>query len=212
MHLEPANDWRMTDELMQIPKPSQLDDWRLYQKLEVERIKHEKGEAAAIDWGIWNTTDNFEREEAKRIRTFKASVKASIPQNEKLLHGPKAEGTQRSERRKSGDLVKRNSGDLVKRNSRPKTMENQRKSGEMRKAEGGGGKKTETTVRKGQGTKAGDGGANKKDAPTPPTPLKNKGAAEGIRKSESLGKIESSCQTGSLGKGEEVKKGGRVRV
>lgn len=212
MHLEPANDWRMTDELMQIPKPSQLDDWRLYQKLEVERIKHEKGEAAAIDWGIWNTTDNFEREEAKRIRTFKASVKASIPQNDKLLHGPKVEGTQRSERRKSGDLVKRNSGDLVKRNSRPKTMEGPKKSSEMRKPEGAGGKKTETVARKGQGTKSGDCGANKKDAPPPSAPLRNKGAAEGIRKSESLGKIDSAWQTGSLGKGEEGKKGGRVRM
>jgi hypothetical protein len=211
MHLEPAQDWRMTDELMQIPKPSQLDDWRLYQKLEIERIKHEKGEAAAIDWGIWNSTDNLEREEAKRVRTFKASVKASIVPNDKLVYGPKGEGAQRSERRKSGDLVKRNSGDLVKRNSRPKTMEGRKKSSEMRKPEGGGGKKMELVVRKGQVAKSGDGVANKKDAP-PPTPLRNKGAAEGIKKSESLGKAEGVRKSGSLGKGEVVKKVGRVRV
>ena len=202
----------MTDELMQIPKPSQLDDWRLYLKLEVERIKHEKGEAAAIDWGIWNSTDNLEREEAKRVRTFKASVKASIVPNDKLVYGPKGEGAQRSERRKSGDLVKRNSGDLVKRNSKPKTMDGRKKSSEMRKPEGVGGKKTEAMARKGQVTKVGESGANKKDAPQPPTQLRNKGAAEGIRKSESLGKIEGVRKSGSLGKGEMVKKVGRMRV
>lgn len=204
IHLEPVQDLRMTDDLMQIPKPAELDDWRLYQKLEVEKIKHEKGEATAIDWGIWNTTDSLEREEAKRVRTFRASVRNSTSVRNSMQKdksnsyvgvkderaevgkgtvGRRTEGKQAREGRKSGDVVKRN--------SRPKTVEGHKKSSEMMRKTDEAPKKSTERMRKAEdGTKRSS--ERMRTTEEGPKKLSGIGKADGIKRADTVRRTRES--------------------
>ncbi|KAK0711669.1 PUA-like domain-containing protein [Lasiosphaeris hirsuta] len=64
------------EDVMKIPMPSQLDDWRLFEKLEAENIRQTTGEQEALEWRMRNEEDRREREEWQRVREFRSSISA----------------------------------------------------------------------------------------------------------------------------------------
>jgi hypothetical protein len=72
------------DEILHIPRPSQLDDWSLYEKLERERIKQTEGEAILTEWIIRRDVERVERDHWRRSRLFVSEMR---------LNGPRAPKT-----------------------------------------------------------------------------------------------------------------------
>lgn len=66
-------DQKSLEEIGKIPRPSQLDDWNLYEKLEGDKIKLLQGEATYLEWKLRRQEENIEREDWRRARWFKAS-------------------------------------------------------------------------------------------------------------------------------------------
>ncbi|KAI1766341.1 hypothetical protein GGR53DRAFT_486373 [Hypoxylon sp. FL1150] len=61
------------DSVRKVPRPSQLDDWHSFTKLEGDRIKVLHGEATYLWWVIKLHEEKADREEWKRTQRFKAS-------------------------------------------------------------------------------------------------------------------------------------------
>ncbi|KAI2469262.1 hypothetical protein F4781DRAFT_395234 [Annulohypoxylon bovei var. microspora] len=61
------------DQIKRIPRPSQLDDWNLYEKLEGDKIKLLQGESSYLEWKISRQEERIYREDWKRARLFRAS-------------------------------------------------------------------------------------------------------------------------------------------
>jgi len=74
--LERVNGQAPMKEILKIPKPSQLDDWRLYEKLEQDKIRQSTGERGAYDWRLQHEEERRDREESRRIREFRSSIGA----------------------------------------------------------------------------------------------------------------------------------------
>ena len=60
-------------EVAQIPRPSQLDDWHLFEKLEGDKIKRARGDAGFLEWKLRRKHEKEDREEWKRSRLFRDS-------------------------------------------------------------------------------------------------------------------------------------------
>ncbi|KAI1082282.1 PUA-like domain-containing protein [Whalleya microplaca] len=71
--LERVPDQKHMQELKKIPKPSQLDDWDLYEKLEGDKIKLLQGETSYLEWKLIRQEQKIDREDWKRSRLFRAS-------------------------------------------------------------------------------------------------------------------------------------------
>ncbi|KAI0887355.1 uncharacterized protein GGS22DRAFT_186187 [Annulohypoxylon maeteangense] len=67
------NQKKTLEEIRKIPRPSQLDDWNLYEKLEGDKIKLLQGESSYLEWKLRRQEENIEREDWRRARLFKAS-------------------------------------------------------------------------------------------------------------------------------------------
>lgn len=94
------------DEISHIPRPSQLDDWRLYEKLERERIKQTEGDARLTDWIIRRDEERIKRAHWRRSRAFKSEMKLNSPRSTGAAAGaePGAGGAQAFYRRRISDL------------------------------------------------------------------------------------------------------------
>lgn len=88
------------DEILHIPRPSQLDDWTLYEKLERERIKQTEGDARLTEWMIRRDKERIERGHWRRSRAFKSEMKLNSPRAQEASAG----GVQESYRRKISDI------------------------------------------------------------------------------------------------------------
>ncbi|KAI2637467.1 hypothetical protein GGS21DRAFT_480644 [Xylaria nigripes] len=71
--LERAVDQRPFEEIRKIPKPSQLDDWALYEKLEGDKVKKFQGHSSYVEWKIKRQEEKVDRDEWQRARLFRAS-------------------------------------------------------------------------------------------------------------------------------------------
>lgn len=72
LKLQRVLEQRPMDELKRIPKPSQLDDWALYQKLEGNEMKR-IGNSKYMEWNIQMEEEKLDRESWRRDREFRAS-------------------------------------------------------------------------------------------------------------------------------------------
>ncbi|KAI0166457.1 PUA-like domain-containing protein [Xylariaceae sp. FL1272] len=72
--LERVPNQRPCEELRQIPKPSQLDDFFLYEKLEGEKIKLMQGEAKYLEWTLRRREEKADLESWQAARLFRASL------------------------------------------------------------------------------------------------------------------------------------------
>ncbi len=61
------------EEIEDIPRPSQLDDWALYEKLEGDQIKLLKGETTYLGWKLRRQEEKIDRDEWRRAQLFRAS-------------------------------------------------------------------------------------------------------------------------------------------
>ncbi|KAI0187663.1 hypothetical protein EV127DRAFT_435694 [Xylaria flabelliformis] len=71
--LERAADQRPFNEIHKVPKPSQLDDWALYEKLEGDKVRLLQGESNYLEWRLKREEERIDREDWHRIRLFRAS-------------------------------------------------------------------------------------------------------------------------------------------
>ncbi|ETS83649.1 hypothetical protein PFICI_05525 [Pestalotiopsis fici W106-1] len=71
--LERVAHQKAMQDLERFPKPSQLDDWRLYEKLEGDKIKLIEGDAKFFEWTVQRETEKQDREDYKRDCEFRAS-------------------------------------------------------------------------------------------------------------------------------------------
>ncbi|KAF3003309.1 hypothetical protein E8E14_008177 [Neopestalotiopsis sp. 37M] len=71
--LERVANQKAIEELGRIPKPSQLDDWKLYAKLEGDKIKLTEGDAKFFEWSVQREEERLDREDYKRDCEFRAS-------------------------------------------------------------------------------------------------------------------------------------------
>lgn len=69
--LERLKDQNSMDFLKRFPKPSQLDDWRLYEKLEGDKIKLLEGDAKYIEWSVQREEERLDREAYRRDCEFR---------------------------------------------------------------------------------------------------------------------------------------------
>lgn len=59
--LERLSNQRSMDNIVEVPKPSQLDHWRLYEELESTRIRETEGKAKLDDWIAGRSVERIER-------------------------------------------------------------------------------------------------------------------------------------------------------
>ncbi|KAI1754362.1 hypothetical protein F4782DRAFT_539183 [Xylaria castorea] len=71
--LERAADQRPFEKIHKVPKPSQLDDWALYEKLEGDTVRLLQGESSYLEWKLKREEERADREDWQRIRLFRAS-------------------------------------------------------------------------------------------------------------------------------------------
>ncbi|KAH8653446.1 PUA-like domain-containing protein [Xylariales sp. PMI_506] len=83
--------------LQMIPKPSQLDDWCLYEKLEGDKIKLVDGDARFLEWSLQQEEERLDREDWKRDCLFRAS----FPKPSKELHYDRVPRTTSTNRRET---------------------------------------------------------------------------------------------------------------
>lgn len=62
-------------EVLQIPKPSQLDDWAWYEKLEKEAIKQRGGAVRLSDWQTARGKEKAEQDYWRKVRDFKREMR-----------------------------------------------------------------------------------------------------------------------------------------
>lgn len=62
------------EDIESIPRPSQLDDWNLYEKLEGDKIKLLQGETSYLEWKLRRQEEKIDRDDWRRARLFRASV------------------------------------------------------------------------------------------------------------------------------------------
>ncbi|KAI0481470.1 PUA-like domain-containing protein [Xylaria cf. heliscus] len=80
--LERAADQRPFEEISKVPKPSQLDDWALYEKLEGDKVRLLEGESSYLEWKLKRQEERVDREDWQRARLFRASF--SVGRGERL--------------------------------------------------------------------------------------------------------------------------------
>lgn len=63
------------EDILNIPKPSQLDDWKLYEQLERTRIRKTEGQAKLDEWTAGRKAERIERNQWRHSREFKISLR-----------------------------------------------------------------------------------------------------------------------------------------
>lgn len=91
---------RPMDQVLHIPRPSQLDDWSLYEKFEKERIKQTEGDARLTEWMIRRDKEKIERDHWRRSRAFKSEIRL----NSQRVSGAGAARLEQLYKRKLSDI------------------------------------------------------------------------------------------------------------
>lgn len=56
--------------IMKIPRPSQLDDWHLYEKYEAEMVKQNRGDERFLNWKLAKAQQKIEQDQWIRTVNF----------------------------------------------------------------------------------------------------------------------------------------------
>ena len=62
------------EQMKRIPKPSQLDDWNFYEKIEAEEVKNIEGDAAFVEWIRKKEAQKTERENWRSAKSFPSKL------------------------------------------------------------------------------------------------------------------------------------------
>lgn len=63
------------DEIVQIPRPSQLDDWKLYEQLERDQVRQTQSQVKFDNWTIARDVERVERDQWRRSRGSRISTR-----------------------------------------------------------------------------------------------------------------------------------------
>lgn len=63
------------EQITPIPRPSQLDEWHLYEQLERDRIRQVEGQVKLDDWTTARNVERIDRDQWRRSREFKVSMR-----------------------------------------------------------------------------------------------------------------------------------------
>lgn len=69
--LERLQNQKSMANIVNIPKPSQLDDWKLYEELESTRVRDTEGKAKFDDWIAGRSLERTERTQWRHSRVIK---------------------------------------------------------------------------------------------------------------------------------------------
>ncbi|TEA22198.1 hypothetical protein C8034_v002119 [Colletotrichum sidae] len=72
--IERVDGQKPLEQVQHIPRPSQMDDWQTFKKLEAELVRQSKGEDALLDLKIRKEEERIDREHWRRASEFKASL------------------------------------------------------------------------------------------------------------------------------------------
>lgn len=72
--LERVNDSFSVDELIRIPRPSQQDDWKLFETYEGEMVKQKEGQRGFLDWKMERAQERMDQEQYMRTLAFQTSL------------------------------------------------------------------------------------------------------------------------------------------
>ncbi|KAK4202661.1 hypothetical protein QBC40DRAFT_320986 [Triangularia verruculosa] len=79
LSLERVNNGQQMEmrEVLKVPRPSQMDEWNLFEKLEADKVRQAQGEAVAYAWKCEREAGKAEREMWRRANRFRESVSAA---------------------------------------------------------------------------------------------------------------------------------------
>lgn len=73
--LERLSNQNPMDNIIDIPKPSQLDDWKLYEELESTQVRATEGKAKFDDWIAGRSVERIERTQWRHSRDIKIKLR-----------------------------------------------------------------------------------------------------------------------------------------
>ncbi|KAI5465652.1 PUA-like domain-containing protein [Mariannaea sp. PMI_226] len=89
LKLERVKNQLPVEEVIKIPRPSQLDDWELFEKYEGEMMNQRRGPQAWMDWKMEKAQEKIDREQYMRALAFHTSLElAKIGQLIPLVEPP----------------------------------------------------------------------------------------------------------------------------
>ena len=65
---------RPMDELLQIPRPSQMDDWLIFEKYEGEMVKKRQGNEAFTEWKVEKAQEKVDHSQWERVARMAADL------------------------------------------------------------------------------------------------------------------------------------------
>ncbi|UNI14242.1 hypothetical protein JDV02_000891 [Purpureocillium takamizusanense] len=77
--LERASGQRPFDDVAKVPRPSQLDDWHLYEKYEGEIIRQRRGEQGFLDWKRAKAEETMDLEQWRQALELGKDLKLAKP-------------------------------------------------------------------------------------------------------------------------------------
>ncbi|KDN65519.1 hypothetical protein CSUB01_01081 [Colletotrichum sublineola] len=72
--LEHVSGQKSLEQVQQVPRPSQMDDWETFKKVEAEMVRRRKGDDGLLDFKIRKEEERIDREHWRRSRDFRASL------------------------------------------------------------------------------------------------------------------------------------------
>ncbi|KAF9872629.1 hypothetical protein CkaCkLH20_09808 [Colletotrichum karsti] len=72
--IERVDGQKSFDAVQQVPRPSQMDDWQTFKKVEAETIRQRKGDDGLLDFKLLKEEERIDREHWRRASEFKASL------------------------------------------------------------------------------------------------------------------------------------------
>ncbi|GJC90171.1 hypothetical protein ColLi_13009 [Colletotrichum liriopes] len=72
--LEHVDGQKSLEQVQQVPRPSQMDDWQTFKKVEAEMVRQRKGDDGLLDFKMRKEEERIDREHWRRASEFRASL------------------------------------------------------------------------------------------------------------------------------------------
>ncbi|TID01619.1 hypothetical protein CH35J_004468 [Colletotrichum higginsianum] len=72
--LEHVDGQKSLEEVQKVPRPSQMDDWQTFKKVEAEMVRQRKGDDGLLDFKMLKEEERIDREHWRRSSEFRATL------------------------------------------------------------------------------------------------------------------------------------------
>lgn len=72
--MERVDGQKSLEQVQQVPRPSQMDSWQMFKKVEAEIVRQRKGDDGLLDFKLRKEEERIDREHWRRASEFKASL------------------------------------------------------------------------------------------------------------------------------------------